>query len=94
MKELLSRMEREQFWIAKLNTKTPHGLNKKTELPSPICFIPTFSDNSGKMAQLVKSSFNNIKQSFPGPFFKQRLIIASKRNKNLKDLLVKTALKD
>ena len=71
MKELLARMDREQFWIAKLNTKTPHGLNKKTELPPPICFIPTFSDQTGKLSQLAKSSFSNIRQAFPGPFFRQ-----------------------
>lgn len=94
MKEVLARMEREQFWIAKLNTKTPHGLNKKNELPPPICYLPTFSDQSGQFSQLVKSCFQNIKKHFPGPFIRQRLLIASKRNKNLKDLLVKTALKD
>ena len=94
MKELISRMEREQFWIGKLNTKTPHGLNKKNELPPPIPFIPKFSDQAGRITQLVNSSFSKIKQNFPGPFFRSRFLSANRRNKNLKDILVRTSLKD
>ena len=42
MKELLAQMERDQLWIAQLNTKPPQAMNKTTELPPPICFISTF----------------------------------------------------
>ncbi len=94
MKELLFRMEREQFWIAKINTIAPNGLNKKNELPPPIPFIPKFSDQSGKLTQLAKSSFSKIRSAFPGPFFRQKFLAATSRNKNLKDMLVRTALKD
>lgn len=94
MKELLFRMEREQSWINRLNTKAPHGLNKKNELPPPIPFIPKFSDQSGTLTQMVNSSFSKIKQNFPGPFFRARFLSANRRNKNLKDMLVRTTLKN
>jgi len=93
-KELLARMERELYWICKLNTKSPNGLNKKDELPPPITFIPKFSDQAGKLTQIAKTSFAKIKQTFPGPYFRARFLGASSRNKNLKDILVRTSLKD
>ena len=94
MKELLFRMEREQHWIAKLNTLAPHGLNKKKELPPPLPFIPQYSDQAGKLTEMAKTSFSKIKQMLPGPFFRTRFLGTNSRNKNLKDILVQTNLKD
>lgn len=93
MKELLSILEREQFWINKLKTIAPHGLNKQNELPPPIPFIPKFSDQAGKLSILAKTSFSKIKNNLPGPFYRSRFLSANSRNKNLKDLLVRTSLK-
>jgi hypothetical protein len=93
MKELLARLEREQFWINKLKTIAPHGLNKQNELPPAIPFIPKFSDQAGKLARLANTSFHKIRNNLPGPFYRARFLSANSRNKNLKDLLVRTALK-
>jgi hypothetical protein len=93
MKELLYRMEREQHWISKLNTIAPSGINKKNELPPPIPFITKFSDQTGKLTQLAKTSFSKIREAFPGPFFRAKFLPATSRNKNLKDILVHTSLK-
>jgi transposase InsO family protein len=37
--DILARRQREQFWIERLNTLSPHGLNKKSELQPPLPFI-------------------------------------------------------
>lgn len=94
MSEILHIMQHEQQWIAKLNTKTPNGLNLLHELPPPLTFCPKFCDQSGQLSKLVRTSFDKIKLDYPGVFLRQNLLIAAKRNKNLKDLLVQTALKD
>ena len=53
--------QREQFWIKRLKTLTPHGLNKKQELPPPIPSIK-FSDQAWYIAKLVKTSFEKIQE--------------------------------
>ena len=66
------------------------GINKRTELPPPTPFVIKFSDQSGKITQLAKTYFK-IKEGTPGPFFKARLLGATSRNKNLKNILIRTS---
>ena len=93
LKELMARRERELHWMNKLKTKAPMGINKRTELPPPTPFVIKFSDQSGKITQIAKTHFTKIKENTPGPFFKARFLGATSRNKNLKDILVRTSLK-
>ena len=37
-------LQRETFWIRKINPITSHGLNKHNELPPPVSFSTKFSD--------------------------------------------------
>ena len=85
--------ERELYWMNKLKTKAPMYINNRTELPPPTSFVIKFSDQSGKITQLAKTYFTKIKEGTPGPFFKARFLGATSRNKNLKNILVRTSLK-
>lgn len=92
--DLLERLQREQFWMTKLDTITPKGLNLKSELPPPIPFVLPLSDNSGRIVKIVKETYSKIQLDFPSAFLRKRFITAYRRNANLKDTLVSTAIKD
>ena len=66
------------------------GINKRTELPPTTPFVIKFSDQAGKSTQLAKTYFTKIKEGTPGPFFTARFLGATNRNKNLKNILVRT----
>jgi len=61
IKDILNRMEREQFWIRKLKTRDPNGINKKTELRPPIPFIVNYSDQSSKISNIVREMYQSVK---------------------------------
>jgi len=54
--------QREQTWIKRLKTLTPHGLNKIQELPAPILLCTRFNDQAHLIARLVKTTFDRIKE--------------------------------
>lgn len=92
--DLLTLLQREQFWIRKLNTMTPYGLNKRNELPPPIPFSTKFSDQAGEINTLVKTFYDKIQLNKFGTFRKYHFVSAYKRNKNIKDHLVSASLKE
>ena len=92
--DLLTLLQREQFWIRKLNTMTPYGLNKRNELPPPIPFSTKFSDQAGEINTLVKTFYDKIQLNKFGTFRKYQFVSAYKRNKNIKDHLVSASLKE
>ena len=84
--------QREQFWIKKLNTLTPHGLNIRSELPPPIHFSIIFNDHSHDISNIVKTIFRKIQERAFYLYRKTQLVTSYRRNPNLKDLLVKARL--
>jgi len=84
MKDLRLLWRREQFWINKLKTLEPFGLNKRREVRPPVIFSLKFCDQTGQIQNIVKKQWAGIKTEFR----KTECIIAHKKNKNLKDLLV------
>ena len=89
----LRLLQREQYWIKKLNTMTPIGLNHRNEIPPPIPFIIQFNDQAGHIGKFIKQTYNSIQTKFYGTFRKYQYITAYKRNKNLKDILVSASIK-
>ena len=94
IKDIVHRMEREQFWMKKLKTRDPWGMNKKTELPPPIPFIIPHSDQAYRVSQKVRVMYEKLKVKFIGVFGRTRFITAYRKNRNLKDILVSTKLRD
>ena len=84
-------IQKEQYWIKKLNTLTPNGLNIRKELPPHIPFSITFSDQSYDIARFVKATYK-IQDRTHQLFRRLQMITSHKRNPNLKDLLVTAKL--
>ena len=85
-------IQKEQYWIKKLNTLTPNGLNIRKELPPPIPFSITFSDQSYDIARFVKTTYHKIQDRKHQLLRRLQMITSHKRNPNLKDLLVTAKL--
>ena len=84
--------QREQFWMKRLKTITPHGLNKRKELPPPIPFCLKFSDQAYDIAKLVKTCFERIQERSGHVYWRSQIVMAYKRNPNLGDFLVRAKL--
>ena len=82
--DILARRQREIFWIERLNTLSPHGLNKKSELQPPLPFIIPLSDNTGMIAKIVREIYSELQLDLFGTFFKRKFITAFRRNKKFK----------
>ena len=91
LRDLLSLLRREQFWINKLGTRIPSGLNKREELPPPIPFIQQFHDQAGKISQIIRQAYNKLQNTQFGTYCKFRLVLGYRRNTNLKDMLISAA---
>ena len=88
--EYLSLLKCEQKWIKKLNSRTPHGMNKRQDLPPPIPFCLKYMDQTPQINNIVKSCYKELQTSnATGVSAKDQLVCASKRNRNLKDMLVR-----
>ena len=85
-------LQREQFWMKKLNTLSPDGMNIRKELCSIIPLTLKFSDFSHQVKQVVKPHYQRIQELYYGAFHKHHLVTAYKRNHNLQDLLVRAKL--
>ena len=89
--DILHYLQRENLWIRKLGTIVPHGLNFRQEVPPPIPFV-IYSEVTSKISKLAKQTFTKIQERLYSKFFKTDLVVAYKRNRNLRDLLVKAPL--
>lgn len=83
---------REQFWMKKLNTLSPLGLNIRTEIPPPIPFTIRFNDQASSIVKIVKAAHEKIQSRGGNIFRKRQVVVAFKKNRNLKDILVKAKL--
>ncbi len=85
-------LQRETFWITKLKTLKPHGLNSGKEAPGMIPFVITHCDQNHQIMEVVRKHYQDIKLRFP-TIFRHKLQAAYRRNKNVKDYLVTADLK-
>lgn len=84
-------LDREQYWIKRLKTLHPQGLNMRTEIGPPIPFTIKFSDTAPAIANMVNRLHLKLKSYHCG-FRRNTVVTAFKRNKNLKDYLVAASL--
>ena len=91
----LQLLQREQFWIKRLKTLAPNGLNLRQELPppTPLSLLYMYTDQSHEIVQIAKAIYKKIQERNGHIFFKLRMVAAYKRNRNLQDILVTARLK-
>lgn len=93
------RLDREQFWIDTLESYTPKGMNEETNYSikkrikeTPIIpFVIPFSKGGREAANIIRKHYTKLQETFGGAF-KQRMIVAYQKHKNLKDLLTSTKI--
>ena len=76
----------EQKWIKKLKSMQPHGINSRKDLLSPIPFCLKFMDQSPNINKIIKQYIHTYQYNNKTNV---QVVCASKRNPNLKDLLVR-----
>ena len=86
--DILALLQREQYWIKKLNIIAPFGLNKRREIPHPFPLDRQLSDQAADINKLVKTFYEKLGLQRFGPFLRYQFVSAYKRNKNLKDMLI------
>jgi len=84
--------KREQHWMKCLKTLTPHGLNKREEVPPPVPFCIKYNDQAYIIAKLVKTTFDRIQERTGYELRRSQIVTAYKRNQNLSDILIKSKL--
>lgn len=83
--------DREQFWIDKLQTLTPKGINEKVISTTIFPFIITYNKTANLASRKVREHYIKLQTELPG-VFKSKLVTAYRKNKNLHDLLVRSKL--
>ncbi len=87
----INLLQTESDWMEKLQSIKPTGINSKKDLITPIPFILTYHDHSPQFAATIRQAFTKIQKLHP-KIFRNRLVFAHKRNKNIKDYLVRAKL--
>lgn len=91
MKNSLARRKYESFFIKKLRTMSPDGMNEKLEEFGTLSFPIVYSNTGAKVTRLIRQTYETLQEEYP-KHFKDKLVIAYKRNKNLSDKLISSKL--
>ena len=84
------RLIREDFWIEKLNTLTPNGINThKTHNILPL--VIKFNKTSSRATQIFRETYIQLQNSFP-KIYTDNIIIAYAKNKSLSQLIAPSKL--
>ena len=86
------RLRFESHWIRELCTQIPDGMNKKLPVKRDIMISLPFNKTSREALKLFRQTLDNISKKFPVKF-RDQLVCAFRRNKNLGDYLVSSKLK-
>lgn len=92
-KDTLTRKKYETFFIQKLRSMAPDGMNEKFEKFGVLAFPIKFSHTGAQVARLARETYSQLQEEHP-KHFKDKFITAYKRNKNLRDMLVSSKLSD
>ena len=85
------RRKKESMWIERLATARPSGLNVHTN-SGIVPFVIPYNSISSRCSKIVKKHYSVLQEQFPG-VFKQKMVTAYCKNKNLNDILVSSKLK-
>ena len=92
VKNSLARRKEESFFIKKLKTMSPNGINEKVEDFGTLALPIIYNNTSSQVTKLVRQAYIELQEQYPR-HFKNKLVTAYKRNPNLSDLLVCSKLK-
>lgn len=90
-RDAVCRRRHEAFFIKKLKTMCPLGINEKIEDTGIMAFPVFYNATASVTAKLVRETYSTLQEAYP-KHFKNKLVTAFKRNKSLKDMLVSSKL--
>jgi GIY-YIG catalytic domain len=90
-KEYLTK--RENYWIKKLKTLNPWGLNLQEEAELVIPFVITFNSKANQVAKWIRNGYASIQDKYPR-VFRYKLVTGYRRNKNLCDILIRNKIRN
>ena len=70
---------------------SPDGMNEKLEEFGTLSFPIVYSNTGAKVTRLIRQTYETLQEEYP-KHFKDKLVIAYKRNKNLSDKLISSKL--
>jgi hypothetical protein len=91
-KNKILRQKIEYKWMLALDCMQPQGLNIKIDPIETIAFTVPYSARAIKAAHIIKKHYSKLQDLYP-KYYKDKLVIGYKRNKNLKDILTSSKLK-
>ena len=89
------RLERENYWIRKLQTYPPWGLNTGYD-PSKdgiLPFVVKFSSSSKEASKFIHNIYSELQEQLPS-IYPKRIITAYQKNKSLKDFLCSSLVRN
>jgi hypothetical protein len=86
----VARRKFESFFINKLKSYD-YGINEKVEEFHKIAFPIIYCNKSHKITKIIRDGYSKLKTHYP-KHFKNDLIVAYKRNRNLSDILVSSKI--
>ena len=89
---LRNLLDRESYWMRELDTLGIFGINSSREAPPPIPLIIKYSDNTPQITRIFKEGYNDLRKIFPN-IYRAKIVTAHSRNKNIRDMLISTDLK-
>ena len=92
VKNGIARRKQESFFIKKLGTMTPDGMNERLIDHGKIAFPVIYSKTGVFVTRIIREAYEKLGKEYPH-YFKADLVIAYKRNRNLKDMLVSSKLR-
>ncbi|ESO95997.1 hypothetical protein LOTGIDRAFT_174980 [Lottia gigantea] len=84
------RLIRENYWINKLQTMHPLGMNIQVDFQI-IPFVIQYNNTAGQVPRIIIRLYKELQEKFP-TVFTNDLVIAYTRNKNLNGILVRGRL--
>lgn len=93
IKDQIMRRKLESKLILDMETMLPHGLNKKVDEFGKLVVPIMFGRDLGKVTKQIMETYSKLQELYP-KYFVDELRIAYKRNRNLRDVLVSSKLKE
>ena len=86
------RRKWESYFIEKLKTMTPDGMNVKVDKFGTLAIPILYGSTTATATKLIRETYKNLQEKYP-KYIRDKLVIAYKRNKNLKDSFVSSQLR-
>lgn len=87
-----ARTKQESWFIKKLDTMTPNGMNERLINQGTLAFPVIYSKTGVYVSKIIREAYEKLYEKYPD-YYSAELVIAYKRNPNLSDMLTSSKLR-